>query len=81
MLYTLPPARQQAHDLVDRLSPLQISALIDLFQPLARVEAQLSWAPFCDELPIDSDEAGAFLVGSVTRRRVAPSRRPTPGTN
>lgn len=57
MLPTHAPARQQAHDLVDRLTPLQISALIDLFEPLARDEATLSRAPFCDELPVDGDDA------------------------
>lgn len=59
MLPTHAPARQQAHDLVDRLTPLQISALIDLFEPLAREEAALSRAPFCDELPIDIEDSMA----------------------
>jgi hypothetical protein len=73
MLSPSVPAKQQAHDLVDRMTPLQTSALIDLFEPLARPKAQLSRAPFCDELPIDAEEVGAFRVRSVGRSRVTQS--------
>jgi len=53
---TLSPPRQQAHELVDRLSPLQISALIDLFEPLAQAEsASQLRGPLFGELPIDID--------------------------
>jgi len=59
---TFAPPRQQAHDLVDRLSPVQISALIDLFEPLAEAEAAAQpRRPFCDELPIDIDYAPARM--------------------
>jgi hypothetical protein len=65
MLSTFVPARQQAHDLIDRLTPAQVSAFIALFETAARGDALLVHAPFCDELPIDSGEAGAFRVKSV----------------
>ena len=76
MLPTHAPARQQAHDLVDRLTPLQVSALIHLFEPLAREEAALFRAPFCDELPIDTEESKAIgmpqsVPGTLNMRAVS----------
>lgn len=62
------PARQQAHDLVERLTLVQVAALINLFEPLARAETPLFRAPFCDELPVDADEAaGRRKPSGVTR--------------
>ena len=56
MLPLSVPARQQAHDLVDRLTPVQLSALIDLFEPLTRTEPfTRTRTPFFDELPVDTD--------------------------
>lgn len=61
MLSSSAPARQQAHALVDRMTPLQISALINLFEPLTQAaRATISRAPFCDELPIDADDASSI---------------------
>jgi hypothetical protein len=53
----LPPVRQQAHDLVERLSPMQLSALIDLLGVVAAVATRPSQyvAPFSDE-PLDGPE-------------------------
>jgi hypothetical protein len=71
MQSTFAPARQQAHDLVDRLTLVQVSALISLFEPLAREAATLSRAPFCDELPIDAEEMTAHRAASAMKRPVA----------
>ena len=50
----LSPVRQQAHDLVERLSPMQLAALIDLLGVVAAVatSSNLHAAPFSDE-PFD----------------------------
>jgi hypothetical protein len=52
-----PPVRQQAHDLVERLSPMQLSALIDLLSMVAAAatSSSLIAAPFSDE-PFDGPE-------------------------
>jgi len=71
MQSTFAPVRQQAHDLVDRLTLVQVSALISLFEPLAREDSRLSRAPFCDELPIDAEEMTARRAGSAVKRPVA----------
>jgi hypothetical protein len=69
------PAKQQAHALVDRMTPLQISALIDLFESLTQnVSPVLSRAPFCDELPIDTDDANCFRALSGLRQSEQPPR-------
>lgn len=48
------PVKQRAHALVDRMTPDQVTALIELFGPQAD-SPKLHWAPFCDELPIDGE--------------------------
>ena len=68
---TFAPVRQQAHDLVDRLTLVQVSALVSLFEPLAREDSRLSRAPFCDELPIDAEEMTARRAASAVKRPVA----------
>ncbi len=71
MQSTFAPIRQQAHDLVDRLTLVQVSALINLFEPLACEDARISRAPFCDELPIDAEEMAAHRAASGMKRPVA----------
>ena len=73
------PARLQAHALVDRMTPLQISAFIDLFDSSELLEKPaLRFAPFCDELPIDAEDASTARGLSRLRQgerlpRYAPS--------
>jgi hypothetical protein len=73
MQSTFAPIRQQAHDLVDRLSLVQVSALVNLFEPLAREDAKLSRAPFCDELPLDAAETIAHRTEFGMKRPVRSS--------
>ncbi|HLI03641.1 MAG TPA: hypothetical protein VKU93_05150 [Terracidiphilus sp.] len=51
MLETSPPVRQRAHDLVERLTPVQLSALVDLLGIVAAGarNPNLIAAPFSDE--------------------------------
>ena len=61
MLPPPTPARQQAHDLVERMTPVQLSAFIDLFEPMAASASNAtSHSPFCDELPIDAEDASSL---------------------
>jgi len=69
MYSTLAPARQRAHDLVDRLAPVQLSSFLNLFEPLSREQAQLFRAPICNQLP--ADEPPAFRLASVRRNITA----------
>lgn len=68
---TYAPVRQQAHDLVERLTIVQVTALIKLFEPLAREEARIYRAPFCDELPLDAEETAARRTAATTRSSAA----------
>ena len=69
------PPRQQAHALVDRMTPLQISAFIDLFDSSELFEkSPLRFAPFCDELPIDADDASTARGLTRTRQGEPPPR-------
>lgn len=51
MLETSSPVRQRAHDLVERLTPLQLCALVDLLGIIAAGArtSTLMTSPFCDE--------------------------------
>src|SRR4051794_38918612 len=75
MLTSPAPARQHAHALVDRMSPLQMSAFIDLFEPMIATEAaRLSRAPFCDELPSDADDIPIVRTTPALRQSEQPPR-------
>ena len=75
MLTSTAPARQHAHALVERMTPLQMSAFIDLFEPMIAAEAaRLSRAPFCDELPSDADDPVPILARSALRQGGQPPR-------
>lgn len=75
MLTSPAPTRQHAHALVERMTPLQMSAFIDLFEPMVAVEApRLSRAPFCDELPSDAEDATSALTKPALRQGEQPPR-------
>jgi hypothetical protein len=43
------------------MTPVQLSAFIDLFEPMTvRAVNATSHSPFCDELPIDADDASSM---------------------
>jgi hypothetical protein len=76
MLPSSAPARQQAHALVDRMTPLQISAFLELFESSqANVKPPLRHAPFCDELPVDADDASTVRALPPIRQGELPPRR------
>jgi hypothetical protein len=57
------------------MTPLQISAFIDLFESSAlAAKPQLRHAPFCDELPIDADDASAVRALPAIRQGEQPPR-------
>jgi hypothetical protein len=62
MLETSPPVRQRAHDLVERLTPMQLCALVDLLGIIAAGarSANLITAPFCDEPLGDPEQDGGL---------------------
>jgi len=75
MLTSPALARQHAHALVERMTPLQMSAFIDLFEPMIAAEAaRLSRAPFCDELPSDADDTTSSRVQPRLRQGEQPPR-------
>ena len=75
MLPSSAPTRQQAHALVDRMTPHQLSALIDLFEPLTlNSKSSLRHSPFCDELPIDADDASTVRALPPLRQGEQPPR-------
>jgi hypothetical protein len=63
MLETSSPVRQRAHDLVERLTPLQLCALVDLLGIIASgaKSSNLIAAPFCDEPASDLDQQDGSL--------------------
>jgi hypothetical protein len=57
MAYASTDAKQQAHELIDRMVPSQVSALVTLLKVmLDPVSVALANAPYDDE-PISEDEA------------------------
>jgi hypothetical protein len=43
------------------MTPVQLSAFIDLFEPMTASAANAtSHSPFCDELPVDADDASSM---------------------
>jgi hypothetical protein len=64
MLETHPPVRQRAHDLVERLSPVQLSALVDLLGIIAAggKSSHLITAPFSDEPLGDPEHDGGLRL-------------------
>lgn len=62
MLETSSPVRQRAHDLVERLTPLQLCALVDLLGIIATgaKSSNLIAAPFCDEPLGDPEQDGGL---------------------
>lgn len=58
-----PPVRQRAHDLVERLSPVQLSALVDLLGIIAAGarSSTLITSPFSDEPLGDSEQHDGTL--------------------
>ncbi len=75
MLTSPAPARQHAHALVDRMTPVQMSAFIHLFEAVMAADAaRLSRAPFCDELPSDADDTPVVRTKPASRQSEQPPR-------
>ncbi len=75
MLETTAPVKQQAHDLIENMTPPQVSALIELMKPLAgSPKPVLHRAPFCDELPTDSAEVRGNRTLAVKRPGEMPQK-------
>jgi hypothetical protein len=79
MLETASPVRQRAHDLVERLTPVQLSALVDLLGIIAAgaKSTHLIAAPFSDEPPGDPEQhdGGLRLLDSDFWPAAAQSHR------
>ena len=65
----MPTSKKQAHDLIDRLAPAQLSAVVRLLEvmlhPVARSLAQAE----IEEKPVSAEEAAALDQAHASLRR------------